>query len=138
MPIRFSFNGVEYSVDTPHEAAELQTVLSRKKSATKAAATRWSLKPQPVDRRPVNKVMQAFYEAGKGIDSDGLAKVLGVKTTAIPPLFGHARAWVRDVAPDMDFDQLVLKIEHPEGGYIYRMTKEGRDLIERLQLPQEE
>src|SRR5262245_52300004 len=138
--IRFVIGGIEYSVDTPQEAADLQAVLTRKTSATKAATARWST---PARKRriatpaapPPNKLIQALYDADKALDRDGLAKALDVKVTAITPMWGHAMKWVEQVSPGAEFfEKVVQKTARPHlnGSMMtsYKLTAFGRKLVE--------
>lgn len=140
MAIRFTFGGIEYTVDTPQEAADLQAALTRKTSATKAATTRWSIPTRkrrivsPVSTPP-NRLIQALYDADKALDREGLARALDVKVTAITPMWGHAMKWVEQVSPGTEFfEKVVQKMVRPNANgsatAAYKLTAFGRKLVE--------
>ena len=138
MAIRFTLNGIDYTVDTAKEAADIQTVFTRRNSAVKAAGARWAKsEPTPASKNvQSSKLIQALYDANKQIDREGIAKTLNVKVTAVPPMFNHARKWLAVVAPSMKWEQVVQEFVNPfktdGGGKLFSLTKAGRELVERV------
>lgn len=135
--IRFTLNGIDYTVDTAKEAADLQTVLTRKNSAVKAAGARWAKAEPPHAPKHVqaSRLIQALYDANTKLTKDGIAKALGLKVTGVPPLFNHGRKWLAFVAPTMKWEQIVSVFVNPfdgPGGTMFGLTKAGRELVERV------
>ena len=138
MAIKFSVQGIEYTADTPAEAAELQKLLGRQASAQKAAVSRWKAptgkpKAQKARKLPMNRVFWALYNAPNGHMSGAqIASTLGVKMTGVAPLFAHAYKWQRKASPEQPFEAFVRKDINASGDTIFILTDEGRTLVERL------
>jgi len=135
--IRFTVDGTEYTVDTAKEAAELRKLLGRQRSAKKAASARWAGPPPPVDHllnvAPINRVFSALYGSAHGkLESSKLAEALKVRPGAIPPLFAHARAWLRHTAPQETFDGLIRRDMDADGNTVFALTAEGCEFVRKM------
>jgi hypothetical protein len=145
MAIRFTFDGDEYTCDTPKEVAELRKLLGRRRPQRRPKSNATSgLKPvQPPlaslresGVRPsslTTNLLRTLLESVTGLESDALAHKLGIKSKSLPPIMGHLNALLENAG--YESKNLIERRTTYDKGRAksnYSLTSLGREVVPRL------